>query len=120
MKINYERADRSILETIPNPGIESVKMHSKEFTSLCPKSGLPDFGEVYIEYEPNAFCLESKSLKYYLLSYRQLSGFCEMECNWIFRDIMHVIHPKWLSVRVLHTYRGGISIEARREGRDEN
>jgi hypothetical protein len=73
------REAREVLkaEAFPAPNVQMVTMTGTEFTSLCPKTGQPDFGTVTIEYVPKDRCLESKALKYYLWSYRNEGAFCE-------------------------------------------
>jgi 7-cyano-7-deazaguanine reductase len=86
-----------------------------EFTSVCPKTGLPDFGTITIEYQPNQQCLELKSLKEYLLSYRNLGIFYENVVNRILEDIVKVCRPVYAVVRGEFRPRGGVStvVEAR-------
>src|SRR5579862_3369582 len=96
------------LETWPNqfPGY-SIKTRFPEYTSVCPKTGLPDYGVITIEYEPRKLCLELKALKMYLLAYRNLGIFYENAVNRILRDIVDAIHPSWCAVRGEFTSRGG-------------
>ena len=86
-----------------------------EYTSICPKTGLPDFGTIIIEYEPKKSCLELKALKMYLLAYRDLGIFYENAVNRMLRDIVAAIHPAWCVVRGEFTPRGGLTttVEAR-------
>jgi 7-cyano-7-deazaguanine reductase len=84
-----------------------------EFTSLCPRTGQPDYGSVSIEYVPDGLCIESKSLKYYLWSYRNEGEFCEALAGRIADDIVYAIHPAQLQVEVTQNVRGGIGIVAR-------
>jgi 7-cyano-7-deazaguanine reductase len=104
------------LEPWPNqfPGYRIVTRYP-EYTSVCPKTGLPDFGTIIIEYEPKKACIELKSLKLYLLAYRDLGIFYENAVNRMLRDIVATIHPKWCIVRGEFTPRGGMStvVEAR-------
>ena len=104
------------LDTWPNqfPRYRIVTRFS-EYTSVCPKTGLPDFGTIIIEYEPKKSCLELKALKMYLLAYRDLGIFYENAVNRILRDIVAAIHPAWCIVRGEFTPRGGLTttIEAR-------
>jgi len=97
------------------PDVQTVKLFTMEFTSLCPRTGQPDFGSVSIEYVPDNFCLESKSLKYYLWSYRTEGEFCEGLAGRIADDIMYAISPAQLQVEVTQNIRGGIGIVARAE-----
>jgi len=104
------------LETWPNqfPGYQ-ITIRVPEYTSVCPKTGLPDFGAMTIEYEPNRFCLELKALKSYLLAYRNLGIFYENAVNRILRDIVQAARPNWCVVRGEFTPRGGLAttVEAR-------
>lgn len=79
-----------------------------EFTSVCPKTGLPDFGTIMITYIPNEKCLELKSLKYYLLEYRELGIFTENAVNKILDDCVNSCQPKWMLVEGDFTPRGGL------------
>ena len=103
-------------EAFPAPNVQLVTMTGTEFTSICPKTGQPDFGTVIIEYEPKELCIESKALKYYLWSYRNEGAFCESLAAQIADDVVYAITPKSLTVRVTQNVRGGIALvaEARR------
>ena len=106
----------SMLETFPNPGVSWVCLKQTEHTSLCPITGQPDYGTVEISYVPNKLCLESKSLKLYLMTYRNEGTFCETSCNNIFEDVKKVLRPKTLSVKVTYISRGGITIQSEKVG----
>jgi 7-cyano-7-deazaguanine reductase len=80
-----------------------------EYSSVCPKTGLPDFGTITIRYMPRKSCIELKALKMYLLAYRDLGIFYENAVNKILRDIAEAIHPEWCLVRGDFTPRGGLS-----------
>ena len=82
-----------------------------EFTSICPKTGLPDFGTITIRYMPDRLCLELKSLKFYLLAYRNLGIFYENAVNRILEDVVRACRPKWLEVRGEFNPRGGIKAQ---------
>ena len=99
-------------EAFPAPDIQVVTMEATEFTSLCPRSGQPDFGEVSIEYVPDAHCLESRALKFYLWAYRNEGAFCETLAAQIADDIVAAIAPKAVRVEVHQNVRGGIRIMA--------
>jgi len=86
----------------------TIKIIHPEFTSVCPKTGLPDFGTITIEYIPNKLCLELKSLKYYFLQYRNLGIFMENSVNKILDDIVKAIKPKKCIVTGDFTFRGGL------------
>ncbi len=113
------------LETWPNqfPGY-TIRTRFPEYTSVCPKTGLPDYGTITIEYEPRRNCLELKALKLYLLAYRNLGIFYENAVNRILRDIVAATRPVWCTVRGEFTPRGGLTttIEARwpRAGTDKS
>lgn len=86
-----------------------------EYTSICPRTHLPDFGTMTIHYLPDKFCLELKSLKYYILSYRNLGIFYENAVNRILDDVARACRPRWAVVRGEFTTRGGMhtTVEAR-------
>lgn len=86
-----------------------VTISNPEFTSICPKTGLPDFGTIYIIYMPDKWCLELKSLKLYLLGYRNLGIFNENAVNRILKDCAAACKPKWMRVSGEFTPRGGIA-----------
>lgn len=104
------------IECWPNqfPGYE-ITVHIPEYTAICPKTGLPDFGTLLIKYMPKKQCLELKSLKMYILAYRNLGIFYENAVNRILKDIVKASSPVWCVVRGDFSSRGGIqsSIEAR-------
>lgn len=79
-----------------------------EYTSVCPKTGLPDFGTITIRYIPDKLCLELKSLKMYILGYRNLGIFYENAVNRILRDVVAACRPRWAHVKGEFTPRGGI------------
>lgn len=85
-----------------------VKIVLPEFTSVCPKTGLPDFGIITIEYIPAKLCLELKSLKYYLLEYRDMGIFMENIANKILDDVVKACKPKCARVIGEFTPRGGL------------
>ena len=103
---------RSILETFENqfPGRDYViEIVCPEFTSVCPKTGQPDFGTLTITYTPAGRCIELKSLKLYLQSFRNEGIFYENATNRIFDDLAEVLQPRVLRVVASFTPRGGIS-----------
>ena len=97
------------LETWKNPhrGYE-IRIEIPEFTSVCPKTGLPDFGALLIEYVPDDLCVELKSLKYYILGYRNLGIFYENAVNRILDDLADVLHPVRATVTGSFNTRGGM------------
>ena len=104
------------LETWPNQfqGYD-ITIDIPEYTSMCPKTGLPDFGTISIHYVPNQSCLELKSLKLYILAYRNLGIFYENAVNRILADVVKACRPKSATVRGEFTPRGGLhsTIEAK-------
>ena len=104
------------IETWPNqfPAYE-ILIDIPEFTSVCPKTGLPDFGALTIRYMPNRECLELKSLKEYLFSYRNLGIFQENIVNQVLEDVVKAAKPEWAVVKGDFRPRGGIgtTVEAR-------
>lgn len=88
-----------------------VTLTATEFTTLCPKTGQPDFAELTIRYVPDAKLVESKSLKLYLFGFRNHGDFHEDVINVIFRDIDTLLEPKYLEVFGKFASRGGISID---------
>ncbi|HSA60004.1 MAG TPA: preQ(1) synthase [bacterium] len=100
------------LETFPNPQpdrdyvIESV---CPEFTSLCPKTGQPDFATITIRYVPDKLCVELKSLKLYLWSFRNEGHFFEKATNLILSDLVKACAPRWMEVVGAFNVRGGIT-----------
>ena len=106
------------IETWPNqfPGYEIV-VDDPEFTSVCPKTGLPDFGTVTIRYMPDKHCLELKSLKEYLQCYRNLGIFQENIVNRVLEDVVRWAKPVWAEVKGDFRPRGGISTVVVASGR---
>lgn len=102
-----------MLETFENKHPERdyiVTFDCPEFTTLCPKTGQPDFGHLYISYIPRERMVESKSLKLYLFSFRNHGDFHEDCVNIILNDLIHLMHPRYIEVRGVFMPRGGISI----------
>lgn len=92
----------------PNGVAGTVLITSPEFTSLCPKTGQPDFATIVIEYQPDQRCVESKSLKLYLMSFRNAGEFHESCVNRMCNDLVELLDPFWIQVRGEFTPRGGI------------
>jgi 7-cyano-7-deazaguanine reductase len=103
-------AEFPAIETWPNqfPGYE-IEVDVPEFTSVCPKTGLPDFGILKIRYMPDRLCLELKSLKEYLLTYRNLGIFQENIVNRVLDDVVRAAQPVWAEVTGDFRPRGGIA-----------
>ena len=102
-------------EAIPAADVQRVRLRALEFTSLCPKTGQPDFGRVTIDYRPRDRCLESKALKFYLWSFRDEGEFCETLAARIADDVVFAIDPRWVRVEVEQNVRGGIELVATAE-----
>lgn len=96
-----------------------IVIEQPEYTSVCPMTGLPDFGTIVISYRPNRVIIELKSLKYYLLQYRNVGIFYEHAVNHILNDLAAASKPKRMSVTGKFTARGGIttSVTAAYEGK---
>lgn len=105
--------DRAKLEAFPNRHPDrdyTIRFDCPEFTSLCPITGQPDFGAITIEYVPDRLCLESKSLKLYLGSYRNEGSFAESITNRVRDDLVRACRPRRLTVTAQFTPRGGIGM----------
>ncbi|MGA2547738.1 MAG: preQ(1) synthase [Rectinemataceae bacterium] len=101
------------LEVFPAPPhVTKVVLESDEVTSLCPVTGQPDWETVRIEFEPDAYCIESKSLKLYLWSFREEGAFCENLAARVALDVYEACKPHRVSVVVTQKPRGGIVISA--------
>jgi 7-cyano-7-deazaguanine reductase len=117
-KFGYTSNQAQSVKHIELPEIESwenqyrrdytIKIVHPEFTSVCPKTGLPDFGTITIEYIPGKLCLELKSLKYYFLQYRNCGIFMENIANRVLDDVVKAIKPKSCTVTGDFTPRGGL------------
>ena len=102
------------LETFPNPQPNrdyEVLIRCPEFTSVCPKTGLPDFGEIRISYVPDQLCIELKALKYYLIGFRNKGIFYENVTNEILDDLVAACQPRRMTVTGDFSVRGGITTE---------
>jgi 7-cyano-7-deazaguanine reductase len=102
------------LELFDNPRPQRdyvITIRCPEFTSVCPKTGQPDFGEIVIEYTPDAQCIELKSLKFYMQSYRNKGIFYESLTNQILDDLAGACKPRWMKVTSKFTPRGGITTD---------
>ncbi len=99
------------IETFDNPYPErnyEITHVNPEFTSVCPKTGLPDFGTITVRYVPDKLCVELKSLKYYYLEYRNKGAFFETLVNQILDDLVAACRPRWMIVSGEFNTRGGI------------
>jgi 7-cyano-7-deazaguanine reductase len=101
------------LDTFSTPeNITYIKFESNELTSFCPVTGQPDFSTLLLEYYPDKLCIESKSLKLYLWSFRDEAIFAEGLANNIIEDVFIAIKPVWCKVSILQNIRGGIQLTA--------
>lgn len=106
------------LETFPNPAPSrdyEIDTRFPEFTSVCPMTGMPDFGEIRVVYVPDARCLELKALKYYFLSYRNRGIFYEAVTNQILDDLVAACAPRRMTVIGDFSVRGGLKTVVRAE-----
>jgi 7-cyano-7-deazaguanine reductase len=104
-------SDPSLLEVFDSPtrGPFLIEHANEEFTSLCPKTGHPDFGRIILRYVPDASCVELKSLKLYYQSFRDQGIFYEAVTNTIRDDLVAALRPRWLQVVTEWRGRGGIA-----------
>ena len=111
------------LETFPNPNPErdyTIRMRVPEFTCLCPKTGQPDFATIAIDYIPGIRCIELKSLKLYMWSYRDKGAFHEAVTNKILGDLVAACHPRFMRVSGEFYVRGGIHTTVTAEHRQSD
>lgn len=109
--LEFSSMSSPTLETFPNPRPErdyEITIDCPEFTSLCPKTGLPDFGEIRITYVPDTRCVELKSLKYYMIEFRNRGIFYEAVTNQILDDLVALLQPRRMRVVGDFSVRGGI------------
>ncbi len=98
-----------LLETFPYSGhSQRIEYQTNEFSAVCPFSGLPDYGTLTIEYEPNACIVELKSLKYYLIGFRSVGMYQEHITNRIYADLSQLLSPTSLTITTIYNTRGGI------------
>jgi 7-cyano-7-deazaguanine reductase len=125
--LRFEAMSSPKIATFPNPRPSrdyEIVISAPEFTSVCPMTALPDFGEIRIAYVPDKLCLELKALKYYLLGYRNRGIFYEAATNQILDDLVTACRPRRMTVAGHFTARGGIGTsvtatftKTRRKGR---
>ena len=113
----------STLETFPNPSPTrdyTIHMEVPEFTCLCPRTGQPDFAVLYLDYVPDALCVELKSLKLYIWSFRDQGVFHEAVTNQILEHLVQALQPRFLRLTAKFNVRGGIYttvvVEHRKDG----
>ena len=103
---------RSTLEVFDNQFPDrdyQIEIVSPEFTSVCPRTGQPDFGTITISYTPDKLCVELKSLKFYLQSFRNQGIFYEHVTNTILDDLVAVTRPRWMKIEAAFNARGGMT-----------
>jgi 7-cyano-7-deazaguanine reductase len=106
--VGPEHVDVAVLETFPYEGPEQeIVTETKEFSAVCPFSGLPDFATLTIKYIPGKSCVELKSLKYYVLSYRNVGIYQEHATAKLTEDLFGVLKPKSITVTTVYNVRGG-------------
>jgi 7-cyano-7-deazaguanine reductase len=106
--VGPEHIDIAVLETFPYSGPEQeIVTETPEFSAVCPYSGLPDFARLNITYVPSDRCVELKSLKYYVTSYRNVGIFQEHATARIAEDLFRLLEPRRLVVRTVYNVRGG-------------
>ncbi len=105
----------------PNPGRDyTIHIDVPEFTCLCPKTGQPDFATIQIEYVPDQHCVELKSLKLYMWSFREAGAFHEAVTNEILDDLVNATQPNFMRIRAEFNVRGGIYTTVVAEHRNPN
>ena len=123
-KFKFESEDSinsDFLETFDYPGKPQViRIEYPEFSALCPFSGLPDLGNVIIEYIPSSKCIELKSLKYYFISFRNVGIYQEKVTDRVFKDLKGSLTPKYVKVRIIYNRRGGMDTETTMEWGNKN
>jgi 7-cyano-7-deazaguanine reductase len=106
--VGPEHIDVAVLETFDYEGpAQEIVTETGEFTAVCPYSGLPDFARLVISYVPDRRCVELKSLKYYVTSFRSVGVFQEHATARIAQDLFRLLAPRKLSVRTVYNVRGG-------------
>ncbi len=108
-----DHPDLAVLDTFPNPGSPggyTITLDSAEFSSLCPVTGQPDYAQITIIYRPGEKCVETKSLKFYLASFRNLPAFNEAIINRILNNLVEAVEPVEMTVIGSFGARGGISL----------
>ena len=112
-----------ILEVFDNPNVERdfvIRIDIPEFTCLCPKTGQPDFATLHLEYIADKSCVELKSLKNYIWSFRNEGAFHEAVTNQILDDLVAAIDPRFMRLKAIFNVRGGIYTTVESEHRQKN
>jgi 7-cyano-7-deazaguanine reductase len=101
--------DKKVLEVIKYSGEKQlIEYKTREFSAVCPFSGLPDYGELVVRYVPSGKIVELKSLKYYIISFRNVGVYQEEATDIIFKDLYSLLKPKYLCLETVYNTRGGI------------
>ena len=119
--VSQARAPAAQLETFPNPELArdyTIRMRIPEFTCLCPRTGQPDFATLHLEYVPGRLCVELKSLKLYVWSFRDTGAFHEAVTNRILSDLVGALEPRFMRLTAEFNVRGGIFTTIVAEHRD--
>lgn len=109
-----DNPEAAVLETFPNPydqNVYNIRFTIPEFTSLCPKTGQPDFAHIVIDYVPNKLCIESKALKLFMFSFRNHGSFHESCTMKIATRLVQATKPRWLRIAAYWYPRGGIPLD---------
>lgn len=121
--LDFEKPDKievEVLETFSYEGPrQRVVYETEEFSAVCPFSGLPDFGRLKIEYVPAASCVELKSLKYYLLSYRDVGIYQEDATVRLYNDLYRLLKPQEMTLSLVYKTRGGIDTTTSISSKDQ-
>lgn len=129
MKHSYEGLQQD-LRNLKTPRIEVwknqypdkeyvINLDIPEFTCICPKTGLPDFAAIKIEYSPDKYCIELKSFKMYTIFYRNIGIFHEHVINKILEDLVNVVKPRWVKISGIFNPRGGITTTVAAEWKNQ-
>ena len=111
-----EKIREDFLEVFPYQGEKQlIEYTTKEFSAVCPFSGLPDYGTLTVRYIPRERCLELKSYKYYLVSFRNIGIYQEAATDRIFNDLKKLLAPQYLFVETVYNTRGGIDSKCQME-----
>ena len=118
--VSEDHIDTKVLETFPYEGPrQRIVYQTKEFSAVCPFSGLPDIAEVEIVYVPAKKIVELKSLKYYFVSFRNVGIYQEPATSRIYKDLYNVLQPEFLEVRMIYNTRGGIDATTSVSSKDQ-
>lgn len=104
-----EKIGTDLLQSFPYEGPrQTIHYETREFSAVCPFSGLPDYAALHVDYVPEATIVELKSLKYYIVSFRNVGIYQEHATARIYNDLLALLNPRWLCVKTVYNTRGGI------------